>query len=74
MPKILYHISIEKSVLILRRENNMAKDDYYVIVYKILAYLYVQLKKGEPIDPKRSDGKLNSSDHMSMTGNYLCKG
>lgn len=30
----------------------MTKDDYYVIVYKILAYLYVQLKKGEPIDPK----------------------
>lgn len=28
----------------------MAKDDYYVIVYKILAYLYVQLKNGNPID------------------------
>lgn len=28
----------------------MAKDDYYVIVYKILAYLYVQLKSGNPID------------------------
>lgn len=28
----------------------MAKDDYYVIVYKILAYLYVQLKAGEDID------------------------
>lgn len=30
----------------------MAKDDYYVIVYKILAYLYMQLKKGERIDAK----------------------
>lgn len=30
----------------------MAKDDYYVIVYKILAYLYSQLKKGESIDAK----------------------
>lgn len=29
----------------------MARDDYYVIVYKLLAYLYVQLKKGEAIDP-----------------------
>lgn len=29
----------------------MAKDDYYVIAYKILAYLYSQLKKGEKIDP-----------------------
>lgn len=38
----------------------MAKDDYYVIVYKILAYLYSQLKKGEPIDPKMlvNDGGL----------------
>lgn len=28
----------------------MAKHDYYVIVYKILAYLYIQLKAGEPMD------------------------
>ena len=28
----------------------MAKDDYFVIVYKILAYLYVQLKNGEDVD------------------------
>ena len=30
----------------------MAKDDYHVIVYQILAYLYVQLKAGEPINPE----------------------
>lgn len=30
----------------------MAKDDYHVIVYKILAYLYVQLKSGETVDAK----------------------
>lgn len=30
----------------------MAKDDYYVIVYKILAYLYVKLKAGEEIEPE----------------------
>ena len=29
----------------------MAKDDYHVIVYQILSYLYGQLKKGERIDP-----------------------
>ena len=29
----------------------MAKDDYHVILYKILAYLYRQLKTGKPIDP-----------------------
>lgn len=28
----------------------MAKDDYHVIVYQILAYLYTQLKAGEPVD------------------------
>ena len=38
----------------------MAKDDYYVIVYKILAYLYVQLKAGEDADQKMiaHDGPL----------------
>ena len=29
----------------------MPKDDYHVIAYKILAYLYVQLKAGADIDP-----------------------
>lgn len=29
----------------------MAKDDYYVIAYQILAYLYQRLKKGEDVDP-----------------------
>lgn len=28
----------------------MAKDDYFVIVYQILSYLYRRLKKGESID------------------------
>lgn len=28
----------------------MASNDYHVIVYQILAYLYAQLKKGEDID------------------------
>lgn len=30
----------------------MAKDDYHVIVYQILAYLYTKLKEGEPVDPE----------------------
>lgn len=28
----------------------MAKDDYHVIIYQILSYLYQQLKKGQDID------------------------
>lgn len=30
----------------------MEKDDYFVVVYKILAYLYVILKEGRHPDPK----------------------
>lgn len=30
----------------------MAKDDFHVIVYQILAYLYQCLKRGEDIDPQ----------------------
>lgn len=30
----------------------MARDDYYVIVYQILSYLYCRLKAGESIDAK----------------------
>ena len=30
----------------------MAKDDYHVIVYQILAYLYGCLKNGEDVDPE----------------------
>ena len=28
----------------------MARDDYHVIVYQVLAYLYQCLKKGNPVD------------------------
>ncbi|WP_456073213.1 YjcQ family protein [Holdemanella biformis] len=30
----------------------MARDDYYVIVYQILSYLYRSLKEGTEVDPK----------------------
>lgn len=38
----------------------MAKDDYYVIAYKILAYLYMRLKNGEPAEAEmlKCDGEL----------------
>jgi len=43
----------------------MAKDDYHVIVYKILAYLYSCLKKGE--NPEKEyllcDGALFNINH-----------
>lgn len=33
----------------------MAKDDYYVVVYQILSYLYQRLKKGEDVEEKYLD-------------------
>lgn len=38
----------------------MAKDDYYVIVYQILSYLYKCLKEGEKVDGNAisADGTL----------------
>lgn len=42
----------------------MAKDDYHVIVYQILSYLYSQLKAGEPVDPI-----LVSADNKNFTIN-----
>lgn len=38
----------------------MAKDDYFVLVYKILAYLYMVLKEGRAPEEKllRHDGPL----------------
>ena len=33
----------------------MAKNDYHVIVYRILLYLYACLKGGEDVDTKRLD-------------------
>ena len=57
----------------------MAKDDYYVIVYKILAYLYTQLKKGEPIEPEMLmyDGglfQINRSYWVYIIDNMLEQG
>ncbi len=31
----------------------MASNDYYVIVYRVLTYLYNQLKAGKPIDTEK---------------------
>lgn len=38
----------------------MKRDDYHVIIYKILAYLYTQLKNGDDVDAGMisNDGKL----------------
>lgn len=45
----------------------MAKDDYYVIVYQILSYLYQRLKKGEDVDPRQISVK---SDFFSINKRY----
>ena len=45
----------------------MAKDDYHVIVYQILAYLYVQLKTGEPVN---GDMIRHDSDYLGINIRY----
>lgn len=57
----------------------MAKDDYFVIVYKILAYLYTQLKSGQPVDGNMlaAHGGLfdiNESYHAYIISNLLDEG
>lgn len=42
----------------------MARDDYHAIVYQILAYLYTQLKAGEPVD-----GELLEADSKYINVN-----
>ena len=45
----------------------MAKDDYFVLVYKILAYLYTSLKEGTPPNP---DMLLSSSLFLNINEAY----
>ena len=45
----------------------MAKDDYFVIVYQILAYLYAKLKAGEPVDGKMLE---HDSKYLGINERY----
>lgn len=47
-------------LLMQKKGGSMARDDYPVIVYQILSYLYKQLKEGRPIQEEylMPDGKL----------------
>lgn len=49
----------------------MAKDDYHVIVYKILAYLYVQLKAGKAVDPEMLEAHGKLYDINEYYWNYI---
>lgn len=48
----------------------MAKDDFHVIVYQILAYLYNCLKKGEKVD---SEKLSENSEFFIVNGKTLNK-
>lgn len=45
----------------------MAKDDYHVIVYQILSYLYVQLKSGEQVDGRLLE---HDSKYLNINERY----
>ena len=49
----------------------MAKDDYHVVVYQILAYLYAQLKAGEKIDTKMLQANSNYLNINSVYWSYI---
>lgn len=54
----------------------MAKDDYHVIVYQILAYLYQCLKAGKDVDPELLKPasmyfKINGQDINYRYWNYI---
>ena len=46
----------------------MAKDDFHVIVYQILAYLYQCLKSGETVNPKQISVE---SDYFKVNGQTI---
>lgn len=46
----------------------MAKDDFHVIVYQILAYLYQCLKHGEDVNPKMIS---TDSDYFKVNGQCI---
>lgn len=45
----------------------MAKDDYHVIVYQVLAYLYQCLKKGIPVEAKNLE---HNCKYFQINKNY----
>jgi hypothetical protein len=48
----------------------MAKDDFHVIVYQILAYLYQCLKRGDDVNPKLLSA---DSDYFKVNEQVLSK-
>ena len=52
----------------------MAKDDFHVIVYQILSYLYLCLKNGEDVDPKMlgKDSPYFIVDGRPLNDRYWC--
>lgn len=57
----------------------MARDDYHVIIYQILSYLYQQLKRGKEVDAKMltADGELfqiNEHYYMFIIESLLLEG
>nr|AHF24743.1 hypothetical protein [uncultured bacterium Contig12] len=43
----------------------MAKDDYDVIVFRILGYLYKQLKSGQPAEPEMLRHDSKTCNHIN---------
>ncbi len=55
------------SYMEIKRAENMARDDYFVIAYRILAYLYACLKEGKPADISRLN---EDSEELNISCRY----
>lgn len=52
----------------------MARDDYHVVVYQILAHLHVQLKAGEKINTKLLQADSNYLNINAINWSYIACG
>ena len=48
----MFYTVLLNRFFMIHKENRMAKDDYHVIVFRTLKYLYHQLKQGLPPEPE----------------------
>lgn len=49
----------------------MAKDDYHVVVYQILSYLYQRLKNGEDVDGRQISSRSDFFHINEKYWNYI---
>lgn len=62
---VIKHLQIVGAFL-MGKEQDMAKDDYYVVVFKILSYLYAVLKSKEVFTQQKLERPENGVSFNNM--------